>query len=149
MFCLFWLGFGYSRTPTDSSRLWIVAFYGTTLRNCPDFHSCRFLLLLCQKVGIRFLLHNIPSLFTCFFDKALDNIYTRVTQPRRRTACPTLTLWSGLSLTTCRISPLHSQIIWNLDLAALSGCIWAMFTVVACERCWRRRTENLWCINFG
>lgn len=48
-----------------------MAVYGPFLRNCPDFHSCRFLLLLCEEVGdeqiILAMLLDLPGLKTYFF----------------------------------------------------------------------------------
>lgn len=44
----------YSRTTTDCFGLWIVAFNGTCIRNCPNLHPGRFLLLLRQEVDDKF-----------------------------------------------------------------------------------------------
>jgi hypothetical protein len=49
--CFFWTGFRYSGTLVGGLGVWIMAFYGSYLRNRPDFHLSRFLLLLCQKVN--------------------------------------------------------------------------------------------------
>ena len=44
-------GVGYSWTFVNSIGLWTMAIHGSPIRDCSDFHSCRFLLLLCQEVG--------------------------------------------------------------------------------------------------
>lgn len=45
------LGIGYTRTIIDSPGLWIMAIHGSSFWNCSNLHSCRLLLLLCEKVG--------------------------------------------------------------------------------------------------
>lgn len=57
--CYRWLstGFRYSWTLAGCPGLWIMAFYGSYLRNCPDFHLGRLLLLLCQKVRLQTFLY--------------------------------------------------------------------------------------------
>ena len=63
MIIFFCAGIGYSWPLADYFGLWFVAFYGSPLWNCPDFHSCRFLLLLRQKVNNMLLFCKIPALY--------------------------------------------------------------------------------------
>lgn len=45
------IGLGYSWAFVNSIGLWIMAIDGSPIGDRSDFHSCWFLLLLCQEVG--------------------------------------------------------------------------------------------------
>lgn len=56
-------GFRYSWTFVGCLGVWFMAIDGAYLRNCPNFHLSRFLLLLCQKVSI---VHDLALSFSLF-----------------------------------------------------------------------------------
>jgi len=60
-------GVGYPWTFVGCLGVWFMAVDGSYLRNCPDIHLSRFLLLLCQEVSI------VPSLFLLFFVPFADS----------------------------------------------------------------------------
>lgn len=94
-------GIGYSWTSTNCIGLWIVAFIGSSIRNCSDFHPGRFLLLLRQEVDSK--IQRICYVLICSCQLSNSLFILPWLQSCWGTTCCSTSFRSGVTLTFLQI----------------------------------------------